>query len=122
MNIEYFIGKTVNIDELKNASDVFRLPEEIADGDSYYYEYGQYTFSEIFLSQFKYEGSYDSSGYNAYSIKVIVDRNIITEVLRIGHCHFCNNEGSDYELDECFPYESLEDEAVAYLNSCINNI
>ena len=118
MNRKGLIGKRVDVKKFQNCSDEFSLPEEIEEGEDYYYEYGQFTKAEIYLRNFACENSYDTAGYNAYSIKVIVDGDKIVKLIKVAHCHFCNNEGSDDEVDR-FPHNSLEAEASEYMAYCI---
>lgn len=113
-----YIGKKVDVQKLQNFSDNFSFPEELEEGEEPYYDDGEFTKAEIFLQNFVNDDCYDIHGYNFYSIKVIVDEDDnILKILRIGHTHECNNEGSDDELTR-FPYKSLEEEADDYMFSC----
>jgi hypothetical protein len=112
-----YLGKRIDVDRLQNCSDNFSFPEEIEEGESYYYDDGQYTKAEIFLNEFELNDCYDANGYNFYSLKIVVDVDKVIKLIRVAHCHMCGNEGSDDELSR-YPYNSLEVEAGAYLDYC----
>ena len=121
-----FIGKTINVSKLQEVADnfIFAVVEE--DGNEhmwtfYYDDNPEYTNAEIILYDWHCNDCYDNSGYNAYSLKVIVDGDKIIKLIRIGHCHMCGNEGSDDELMR-FPYHSLEAEATGYMIHCCDTV
>ena len=105
MNIEQFIGKTVN-------------QEQLTEHEADIYAPGEYscelTMAEVFLWDFECNGT-DSLGCNRYSIQLHLDeQDQITRIQRVGHCHMCGGQGSDDDLD-VFPHPTLEDEACQVL-------
>lgn len=61
---------------------------------------------------------FDEHGRNAYSVLLVLENETIKEIVRFGHCHMCNAQGSDGELSR-FPSEELEADAAAAIEAIL---
>jgi hypothetical protein len=81
--------------------------------------YGENNSYERFLEDYNYEEADSRTGFNYFSIRLVINENKITEILRIAHCHMCGGQGTD-RVVKVFPIKSLEAEASKVMNEVTN--
>jgi len=108
MKKRYFVGKHIVPAKLNDYKLDINPPGSYDD---------EFITAEIFLYNFDCDMT-DRTGRNAYSLRLYLDNDYkIVDIVRVGHCHMCNGQGSDDDL-RTFPHKTLEEEAEDFL-SCL---
>lgn len=58
-------------------------------------------------------------GFNAFSIELLLERDAIKDIQRMGHVHMCGGQGTDKELKK-FPRADIEEQAFKEVESIIS--
>ncbi|MFB3786691.1 MAG: hypothetical protein ACE15F_09995 [bacterium] len=73
---------------------------------------------EIYLPYPEDNINTERSGYNMFSVVLILKENKIVNLKRIGHCHMCGGQGTDDELRK-YPCPALEEAAEKSIQEII---